>query len=73
MLAQFTQSYIVGAFEHDAVSVSVVLIAGDELEGMRTQDGVVPGGGGGCPVGAIQVTATLAFAPVPALLLARSA
>ena len=73
VLVQLVHVYCVGAFVHDAVSVSVLLIAGVVLDATRTHAGVSFGeGGGGGVFGAIQLTATLAFGLVPTLLVARS-
>ena len=70
---QFDHSYAVGVFVHDAVSVSVELIAGELLDGTSTHTGVAFGDGpGGGPDDGCQVTRTVSLL-LPALLLARIA
>jgi len=74
VLAQFDHWNDVGKFVHDAVSVNVVLTAGELELGDTVQNGVgLDGGGGADEPPLCQVTATPDLALVPALLLARSA
>jgi uncharacterized RDD family membrane protein YckC len=71
VLTQFVQRYAVGALLQVAVSVIVVPSAGVVLVAATVHRGTSPAGGTPGPL--IQLTVTLAFAPVPALFVPRSA
>ena len=72
--AQLTHWYDVGLFVQDAVSVSVVLTAGEDALGDIEQNGVGLVGGGGVDEPPVRQSTSMPDFPLePALLLATNA